>query len=61
MTAMLKEAFQGAEDINAYVGMPHMDPISHYWVGSPYGINYSEATRIPPRRVGETDEHMIEK
>jgi hypothetical protein len=50
MTAMLKSAFQGCETINAYVGIPHMGPIKNYWVEAPFGINYAEATRIPPRR-----------
>lgn len=57
MTAMLKSAFQGCETINAYVGIPHMGPIKNYWVEAPFGINYAEATRIPPRRQGETDEN----
>lgn len=61
MTGLLKSVFQAAEVVNAYVGIPHLQPIKHYWVDPPLGINYSEATRIPPRRPGETDENLIEK
>ncbi|CAD8207800.1 unnamed protein product [Paramecium octaurelia] len=61
MTGMLKSAFEGCETINAYVGIPHLVPINNYWVEAPHGINYTEATRIPPRRTGETDENQIEK
>lgn len=43
------------------MGVPHLQPIKHYWVDPPLGINYSEASRIPPRRPGETDENLIEK
>lgn len=57
LAAMLKRSFQAAETVTAYVGMPHLIPMQHYWVEPPVGINYAEATRIPPRRHGETDEH----
>ena len=50
MTGMLKSAFEGCETINAYVGIPHLAPIKNYWVEAPHGINFTEATRIPPRR-----------
>jgi hypothetical protein len=56
MTAMLKEAFQASTSMLALVGLPHYNPILQYWEPAPYGINYTEATRIPDRIRGETDE-----
>ncbi len=61
MTAMLKEAFQAATSIVALVGVHHFNPIQRNWVEAPHGINYSEATRIPERLRGETDDLLIEK
>lgn len=60
-TAMLKEAFQAATSIVAFVGIHQYVPIQQYWEGAPYGINYTEATRIPDRIKGERDEELIEK
>ena len=61
MTAMLKEAFQAATNVVAMVGAHHINPIQRYWEGPPSGINYSEATKIPERIRGDTDEILIEK
>ncbi|KRX02806.1 hypothetical protein PPERSA_04009 [Pseudocohnilembus persalinus] len=61
ITALLKESFQAATQINAYVGIHHLTPIQRYWQGPPNGINFSEATRIPERIRGEGDEILIEK
>jgi hypothetical protein len=47
--------------IVAFVGAAHLNPIQRYWIGSPNGINWSEATRIPERLRGETDDIVIEK
>lgn len=60
-TAMLKEAFQAATSIVAFVGIHQYVPIQQYWEGAPYGINFTEATRIPERMQGEKDEELIEK
>lgn len=60
-TAMLKEAFQCSVNMLAYVEMPQWQPIQRYWQPAPHGINFSEATRIPDRIKGETDEMLIEK
>ena len=61
MTAMLKESFQAAVSIVAMVEMPNYNPIIDYWQPPPHGINFTEATRVPPRIRGETDEEIIEK
>jgi len=61
MTAMLKESFQAATSIVAFVGLNSFVPIKEYWEGAPYGINFTEATRIPDRIRGESDEDLIEK
>ena len=61
VTAMLKESFKAAERTAAFVGAPHFYPLQRYWVGPPAGINYTQATYIPPRIKGETDEMLIEK
>ena len=47
MTALLKESFEAAMQMLAFVGIQHWRPIQQYWVGPPHGINKSEATRIP--------------
>ena len=60
-TALLKESFQAALCIAAFVGIHQFIPIQQYWEGAPHGINYSEATRIPDRPLGERDEELIEK
>ena len=61
MTAMLREAFQAATCIVGYVGLSSLIPIKEYWIPPPHGISFSEATRIPERMSGETDEDLIEK
>lgn len=61
MTAILKESFQAATSMVAMVGAQHFVPIQQYWEPVPYGINYSEAIRIPTRMIGERDEDLIEK
>ena len=61
MTALLKESFQAAENICGIVQNCHVDPIAQYWIPPPNGINFAEATRIPERKIIETDEDMIEK
>lgn len=60
-TAMLKEAFQASISMVAFVGIHQYVPIQQYWEPAPHGINYSEATRIPDRILGERDEELIEK
>lgn len=55
MTAIIKEAFQASVEMLACVGIEHWRPIQEYWVGSPHGINYTEATNIPERMEGESD------
>lgn len=61
LTAMLKEALQACTSITAFVGTHHINPIKSYWVPPPNGINFSEATRVPDKIQGETDEDLIEK
>jgi hypothetical protein len=61
MTALLKESFQAATCIVAFVGRHHVSPIQNSWVPPPNGINMTEATRIAERRLGETNEELIEK
>lgn len=61
MTALLKEAFQAATCIVAFVGINHMNPIIKNWEPVPRGVNFTEAIKIPERIRGETDEQMIEK
>lgn len=61
MTALLKETFQATTSVVAFIGAHHINPIQRYWEGPPLGINWSEATRIPERISGETDEILIEK
>ena len=61
LTAILKEAFQAATEVTAFVGLEHWSPIQSYWVGAPKGINFWEATSVPERMEGETDEQAVEK
>ena len=61
MTAMIKEAMRAASTTAVYVGTPHYIPIQRYWVGPPGGINYTQATNIPPKIPNETPEMLIEK
>ncbi len=61
MAALLKEAFQAATSICAFVGAHHYVPIQKYWVEAPYGISIEQATRIPDRITGEKDEELLEK
>ena len=61
MTALLKESFEAAVQMLAFVGMEHWQPIQKYWVGPPHGINKFEATRIPDGFPGENIEDLIEK
>ena len=61
LTAMLKEAFPAANQTAAFVGAPHYLPIQRYWVGPPAGMNYTQATYVPPRIPNETDEMLVEK
>lgn len=61
MAALLKETFQAATSICAFVGAHHYVPIQKYWVEPPYGVNIYQATRIPERISGEKDEELIEK
>lgn len=56
MTAMLKESFQAATCITAFVGINSFNPIQKYWQPAPIGINFTEATKIEERIRGETDE-----
>jgi hypothetical protein len=58
---MLKEAFQASVEMLACVGIEHWRPMQEYWVGAPHGINLTEATRVPDRMEGESDEDLIEK
>ena len=55
-TALLKEAFQCSVNMLAYVQMPSYYPIQHNWQPSPFGINFSEAVRIPDRIHPDTDQ-----
>lgn len=34
ITAMLKETFQAAENVTAFVGLHHFNPINAYWKGN---------------------------
>lgn len=61
MTAMLKEAFQAATSVTAFVAAHHYVPIQKYWVDAPYGVNFTQATRVPERITGEKDEELVEK
>jgi hypothetical protein len=56
MTALLKESFQAATSIVGFVGINHFNPIQRSWEPAPRGINFTEATNIPDRIRGETDE-----
>ena len=35
--------------------------MQNYWQPPPYGVNFTQATRIPKRIENETDEMLIEK
>ena len=61
LTAMLKEAFPAANQTAAFVGAPHYIPMQRYWVGPPAGINYTQATYVPPKIPNETEEMLVEK
>lgn len=61
LTAMIKEVAPASRLTAAFVGAPHYVPIQRYWVGAPSGINYTQATYVPPRIPNETNEMLIEK
>lgn len=61
LTAMLKETFPAVDQTVAFVGAPHFVPIQRYWVGPPSGVNYTQATHIPPKIPNETPDMLIEK
>lgn len=61
LTGILRDAFQSATCINAFVGIHHFNPITKYWVSPPHGISFEEACRVGERVLGETDEEQIEK
>ena len=61
MTALLKESFEMSERMVAMVGGCHWVPIQRNWVPPPYGINMTEAQRVPARVEGESNEQLIEK
>ena len=61
LTAMLKEAMPAATTTSVFVGAPHFVPIQRYWVGPPAGVNYTQATHIPPPIPHETVEMQVEK
>lgn len=60
MTAILKEAFQASVSLVALIGSEHTKGVSEYWQPPPFGINFTEATRIPDR-LNEPEEDTIEK
>jgi hypothetical protein len=60
-TAMLKESFQAAQNISAFVGAAHINPIQDLWIPPPDGINFTRATSVKDRKGKETDEQVIEK
>ena len=60
-TAMLKEAFQSAQNMTCLVGISHLNPIQDLWVPPPEGINFTRATTVKDRKGKETDEQVIEK
>mmetsp|Transcript_13895 Transcript_13895/g.13883 ORF Transcript_13895/g.13883 Transcript_13895/m.13883 type:complete len:209 (+) Transcript_13895:621-1247(+) len=61
ITTMLKETFPAGALTAAFLGNPHYIPIQRYWVGPPMGINYTQATYVPPKIPNETEEMLIEK
>lgn len=61
VTALLKEVFPSAMQTAAFVGAAHYVPTQRYWVGPPAGVNYTQATQIPPKIIAETEEDLIEK
>jgi hypothetical protein len=61
LTAMIKETMRAATTTAVFVGAPHYIPIQRYWVGPPGGVNYTQATNIPPKIPNESPEMLIEK
>ena len=61
MTALLRNTMMAANTCVAFVGNPHWVPVQNYWQPPPHGVNFTQATTIPPRIKNETDEMMIEK
>jgi hypothetical protein len=61
LTAMIKETAPATSTTAVFVGAPHFIPIQRYWVGPPGGVNYTQATHIPPKIPNETPEMLIEK
>lgn len=61
LTAIIKESMRATTTMATFVGAPHYIPIQRYWVGPPGGINYTQATQIPPKIPNETPEMLIEK
>jgi hypothetical protein len=49
MTALMKDVLKAVNSMVAFVGNPHFVPIQRYWIPPPHGINFSNATKIPPR------------
>ena len=61
MTALLRNTMAASNCCTAFVGTPHFSPIQNYWKPPPFGVNYSQATKIPKRIENETNEMLIEK
>ena len=61
LTAMIKEVMPAASTTSVFVGAPHFVPIQRYWVGPPAGVNYTQATHVPPPIPHETVEMQVEK
>ena len=61
MTAMMREVLKASNRVVAFIGTPHFMPMQRYWEPPPYGINFTQATKIPKRQPNETDEMLIEK
>lgn len=51
ITAMLKKVMMAANSVVAFVGSPHFFPVQEYWKPPPYGVNFTQATKIPKRIV----------
>ena len=61
IAALLKRVLQAASSVLAVVANPHFVPVQHYWQPPPGGVNFTQATKVPPRIPGETPEMLVEK
>ena len=47
LTALMREVMKACYSAVVMVGTPHFMPMQRYWEPPPYGVNFTQATKIP--------------